>query len=423
MKNKFLVFSIFILFLLNLSFGENLVPQKIGISVDKNNENYSIDLILLQAVLSTAADIKNIYFFSGDKADLEVMGIKELNGSVLLKSVTKNEYYVVELYSIDQSPSLLDDSIKIQTNNFINSVGTASAQVVTIISNKYPPKQKKELKKIETVTIGLSEFEPLNPVWSVRVIPSINMDSVEVKYMFQPLTNQGSNDKGRKLAGSSVSADVDFLYHYRFYNASFGFSGNTGGNDFFSSYSFSGNAGGGIGLFGSLFVLGAQVYYQYWLLYPVGDVKTEVWDDQAQIKYYYTVPIPNIICQSFMLAMTMQLNITKDYYIFVSSALPFSLNSTTLEFRGSDYNAPEFSFNSFSGPPFLRLIFHWSVNKNWSVIANYSMLSKSFWSDTGGGGGGERRQKPILLKENSGVFLRDLNISQIRIGLGLEYEY
>ncbi len=91
-----------------------------------------------------------------------------------------------------------------------------------------------------------------------------------------------------------------------------------------------------------------------------------------------------------------------------------------LDLKNPDYILPSgFNFNGSDGPPYMSVIFGFSVFKKWHFNVNYSYLSSAFTSDFNN----SSKQSPVELKKGSGIYLMDLKIDQIRLGIGLEYDF
>ncbi len=416
MKIK-LALLLFIFIIYGLSFCEDLVPQKVGIMVDRNSENYSIDLILQKSILSGADGLKNIYIFPGDKEDLEITGIKELNVNLLLLTEFKDGFYTVNFYDADNKPVLMGDSIVFPKDNLTGYIDNVSRLILSNLIKQYPEKPKKELKTIETIKIKLSEFESLKPSYSIRIIPnfiSINQIELRIKYN----SSDGNNyDNDMKLSGNPMSAIAELLFKYRQWNLNAGFGGSTDTGTTLPSYSSTIYGGFGYGLFGSLIILGANAYYQNANF--KNKTNTTISYSDYGTNHSNSINIPDVTYQAFLIALTLQLNITKDYYIMVTGAFPTIWNSVSFDFKDTANSAPSgFSLNSSSGPPYIDILFNFTIFKKWKLLLDYSFMSAAFNSDDQGNNG---QPKPADIGNN--FYLRNFSINQIHLGAGLEYEF
>jgi hypothetical protein len=399
-------------------FANDLLPQKIGITVDRNNPNYVVDLILKKTLLTETENSKDIVLLSGDKTDLENAGIKELNGNLLINTLIEQEYYKVCVYSANSSGTvLIDNSVSFETNKLIDFLPTATMRIFSNLLKIYPPKEKKELQVMEIEKVKLSEFEPVNLTWRLYAAPYYN--GVRLKLGFKKDLDSGTRGQTFNSPGAGAAANIQLNYHQ--FSAWAGMGGSFGIWGDFSSSSVFARLGGGIGVFGSLLIIGVEGVYcqanlssQNSMNFIFDNYSTNTNIPGSKV----SIPVPDIFYQTIMPCLTLQLNFNKNYYIKVSGAFPLAWGNLRVNFKNSEFTLPQnFNFDSFNGPPFIDFYINFGITEKLRVYAFYSFLGRNhnFWNN------GDTT--PLLINPSQGLFIEQFELSQIQMGIGVDYEF
>lgn len=417
--NKFLVvFLLVFLFPVQVFFGEDRVVQSIGIVIDRKSPNYNVERILKKVILSVAVSNKNVKLFSSDSADIEYTGIKELNGTVLIKTVKKAGVYQVELYQIDNKTNRFDETVRLALKGFSDRVDDIAIQIVSNISVQFPPKPMKELTKIDLVKVKLSEYESQEGFWSLTVIPAYSI----LKIYYSTMSIGPDSMIEKTFLNNGVSLDLEATYRVQQWNFMLGAGGSYGGwgegqfhGTTYDMY-FTGMAG--YGIFGSLIILGIQPYYHY------GSFSSDYYD----IIYTTNVPAPDVTAQILQINLYIQINISKDYYIVFSGGPPIPadfFSDMWLDFNKNGlyplFTKTKLSPLYTSGMPMLQIKFNFRIIGSWWMQLFYDSGGPGFWGDTGAT---DDAKKPVpMTKVMSSFFMQNFSYTKTRIGLGVQYEF
>lgn len=258
-------------------------PQKIGISYDKKSEYAGICLVLQKTLFTLADGDTNILLYPGDKTDLEALGVKEISAGVVISVVKKGTNYKAALYREGENNVLLDDSTELAGKDIISSIHPAAMKLLSILKNGFPM-EKEEQKTVETVKVGVSEFETAGPVFSIRLTPGF---SSFYTGMGLPGSSIGTN-----AIGDGQSVQIEGLLKYREWNAMLG-----AGIFFFGDLgqSLRLHAGAGYGIFGSLVIIGFDAeYFSSSFNYSGGLAMSNIDLTGASINTFLIGPAPSI---------------------------------------------------------------------------------------------------------------------------------
>jgi hypothetical protein len=392
---------LFLFFFLSSVLGIDTISQKIAVTLDKNSGNYSVDLILQKALLSESLGTKDIILYSGQKEDLETLGIEKINGGILLKTARNTDTYTVELYSIDKEPLLLNQSIKFRAENFAANIDDIAKRILKAILSLYPPKQKDELKTIETVKIKLSEFEPIQPAWNIYLMPGFGMQNISMRLSDSNGSSSDQNNFEDNKATYFLASEFFLRIHQ--WNFNLGVSGGIPlGN-------FSANVGAGFGFFGSVIVLGIEGAFFH------GRFLSQAQNSFVINSITNQVNFPDVSYNIFCLGSRIQINITKNYYILFSVG-GFLWNKANLDFKSPDFQSADIYFNESSGP-YMKFLLNWGLAKKLRLNVFYTYYSLIFQSNYA-----YNKIAPIQIKSD-GTSIKGFTIKEFRLGLGLEYEF
>lgn len=356
-------------------------PQKIGVSCDKKSEFAGICLVLQKTLFTLADSDTNILLYPGDKTDLEALGVKETGAGVVLSIEKKVTNYRAVLYlQKDENNTLLDDSTELTGKDIISSIRPAALKLLSFLKTAFPM-VKAEQKTVETVKVGVSEFESAEPAFSIRLTPGFTS--------FYTGMGLIQSSAGTNSIGNGQSVQFEGLFRCREWNAELG-----AGLFYFgdSGLSLRLHAGAGYGIFGSLFIIGFDAEYF-----------------NSGFNYSGGLAISNIdltgaSLNTILIGPALQFNVTRDYYIKLSAGLPFFLsgsgnlyltNNTTIHINPNDS----------SGPPFIDILINFKIAPGWRLNINYLSYSAG-----------------VNNINVNGINIQDYFYNLYHLGFGIEYE-
>lgn len=379
--------------------GSDYYLQKVGLTYDKKGEYAYIASLLQKAVLSLAEGDTNILLFPGDKSDLDTLGLKELNANINIIIGKNATNFSIGLYQSGDKSMPMGFNETFVGKELIPEIQPLSRKILDFIKARYPLKKIEELKTVEVEKIGVSEFETLSPVFSLRLVPGLS--TLNTGLGFQISNNGGI---GSSISDPSFSLQAEGILRYRAWNAWAG-----GGLLYTGQYgdTYRVQAGAGYGIFGSLIVLGIEG--DYFLTHFSG--KNQV----AGTNGTETVDYPGEDLSFYTLGPVLQFNITKSYYIQLSLGFALGSPSASLNFSQPQTNIT-IALNNFQGPAFLNLLFSIEVLPKWRIGLDYMIYSAGMNNNNNSSGGSQYFIDSV--SEATG-YRYSLNL----LGLGIEYEF
>ncbi len=395
MTERFLSLTVLLIIFTAPAYADSLYyAQKIGISYDKKSDAAGICAILQKNILAFSEGDTNILLYPGEKSDLETIGLKEINAGVMITLAKKGVNYKVSLYQTGDKTVLLDDTVEIGGKDIVSSVLTAARKLFDILKADFPLKKKEELKTVEVVKVGVSEFESAIPVFSVRLIPGFSAVSSGLGF--------SSNEIGTNLSGNGFSLQLEGIFSCLEWNAWLG-AGMFHYGEYGDTYRF--HTGAGYGIFGSLIILGLDADFFFSRFKPGGGQTVTP-----------NINFPSADIFTFTIGPVFQFNITKTYYIQVSAGIPLGTASADLNFNQQGITNYKIKLTNPAGPPFLHFLFNFEVAPKWRIGLDYFMYSAGLdfdlqqdWINAG-------------YDITGGTYIKAYKYSLTQIGLGIEYE-
>ncbi len=375
-------------------FAADLIPQKIILKVS----NDTTEVLIQKAILLEAKNRKDIYIFSDDDTELAGLGISEVNAKILLSLSEK-----LELIDITKENSnIIIESLKIGKSNLINDIEKTANDVVQILSEKYPPKEKSKLVVVETTKRKLSDYEKDKPTFRTGIY--FNLCNYNIQEFYLIYTNDGQqidifNDIDADLSFSPlISFELERMWFLL--NLSFSYS--------FSKYPiFTFNLSPAIGLFRNLLFAGPNISFLYGKnsSFMVSNVANEV---------YFSTPETSF---SFLnIGFFLRFNITKNYYF------DFSLSFLSLyrEFhvQSTENSSRVYPLNENEGPPYLRMDFNFRTFERIIFSIGFEICSIGIRREGG------IYPPPIEFTKDVVVsYLKRFEANISSVGLGVSYEF
>ncbi len=414
MKNFAIPFMIFTLLAAGTAFGaDEYYFQKIGIAADTNSKYPGISVMIVKTLLSLSEDDTNLVLYPGDNSDLETLGIKELNGNVLVKTDKKGINYKIGLYLKGTTNVLIDDSVEFQTHDTVFSVKPAAMRVLGILEAQFPKKKIEEIKQVEEVKESVSEFETATPRFSIGLTPGYCEFNTSISLKDTNGMNSGNGfNTNAAFNNNGFSLEAEGLMRYRELNLWLGAGLYMMGKD---NYTASGHIGGGYGIFGSLIILGvdADLFLNHFTAPGTGSFLSNTSPNISNTGTYANWTGADtstiLLCPSF------QFNITKSYYIKFEAGIPLGLSSASIYFNQPTNTTVKTKLNNSNGPPYIKFVFSFEVVPNlrmnleyfiYSTLLNFDKESDAYTSEYAVGN----------------AFVNSFHYDLTQIGLGLQYE-
>jgi hypothetical protein len=357
--------------------------QKIGVTYDKKGPYPGICSMLRETLLSISEGDTNILLYPGGMEDLGVLGVKEINAGVIIGLEKNGSNYAVTLSRQDDNTALPGSGFELPGRDTVSGFQPAARKILNILKTGFPMQKQEDIKIIDVVRTGVSEFESEKPRFSLRITPGLS-ELISSAYLNGNVQNGGTN-----IENNGFSFQGDGLFRYREFNAWLG-----GGVFNFGNYgqTWRLHAGAGYGLFGSLFIIGADADYFHTDFYGSG------------LSVYNNINMPDAELDDFIVAPVLQINITKGYYIQVSFMFSPLFQGGSINPEGLPVNPP-----NPQGPCFIHILFNFEVIPGWRVGLDYLRYSAGLGSGSGG--------------NSSVVSIDQIGYTFSQLGLGIEYEF
>ncbi|MGC8764514.1 MAG: hypothetical protein ACP5QT_01330 [Brevinematia bacterium] len=397
MKIKTLFF-LFIILCLPL-YGAELIPQKVIIQISKESPNHNMELIVQKLILSKSSSKKDIYIFSDDSTELSGFGISQVNARVLLSISENGNLYNLFLTDITKETNIFSTNIIFTKGDFIKNVEAISEDIISILSEKYPPKEKKQLVTVETKKKKVSEFQKEKPSFSAEV--TFNLDRLKFTDIYFSYFNSAGD--GSDLSSSySFAPSVKLEFEYMWFLLSLKGKLRIG-----EDYNYSLFLLPAFGLFGNLFFLGTYIELDYGEAKKLGTIKINITN---------SFEIPSLEYYRSVLGIYLRFNATKNYYFSMGIGI---IPLGTLILRSNEGNI-SIPFSRGDGPPDINMEFVFRVLGRFFLsfqFGNYEVAVRREW-------GSDKYEDPVKVGNSGGdIFIKNLRISSSYIGLGIRYEF
>ncbi len=380
-------------------YGVELIPQKLILTLSDKSPSYKMEGLLQKTILSKAKNIKDIYIFSDDNAELKGYGLSQVNAKILLTLKEEKENFIVELYDITKETVKLDINISFQKNEYLKKIDLISSNILDKLKILYQPKEKQKLITVETEKKKLSEYEKDKPTFSLSLY--FNLDNIVVKDIEFNL-GESASISGKSEPDLSFSPQLNFEFEYMWFLFIAKARINTTEN-FVYTFSFSPL----FGLFNNLLFLGP--------FFSFSNGKFVSFEVSGAGK---TIFCPNFYYSFLTIGAEFRFNITRNYYLGLGFGFLRPYSEIGFNFDNKEI---KISMNSSDGPPYLFMNFNIRVLEKLIVSFGFSFYFcgiKREFNDP-------EFPPPIELTVINGeiLYLKKIHIENSAMGIGIKYEF
>lgn len=408
---KYLWLSVFLL-LFHTLYGADRIIQKAVLSLLPESPYAGMERTIRNSLLSEASGLTNIYILSADREELDMLGVKDVNATLMLrveKNGTQMTLTIYKAVSTDKVP--LEGPITWPAGRLPENLSRITSNALDIITRAYPPIDKKDLK-IEPLVISKSEYERENPTWSVRFLP-FQLEAVLFDMSYQVSnTNGGSlpNKFSYEKAGFGRMS-MELALDWKAFHGRLEVSANP--------LEFTGvttKLEAGYGLWGSFIILGAGLTYG-WRHFDLTGSFANIYDLPAYgVTNRVLIPMPDIQMHIVTLNPMIRFNI--------STRLSFDILVHLDVYRQSSFQYPTPVNNHYATEPGFMLnmtggsiLFHMQLAPRHTMVLFYELNARyEIFPSTAFG---------ILMADLGAFTLAQNAIDFIDtvIGLGYQYEF